>query len=512
MKKIKVLNDKIWAGPEAYRYVYSDKNPADIIINIAPKGTAKSVTNDQFILQGFEKEKWNADIMYLRDQENGHRTGAYSSIESIIEKYDLKGYDMKWGSSDHYIVKNNVEILLWGFDKGINKIMGYQKKLAWITYDELLKAEDAGKSDKYKANRANTQLKAFSSLRRNLVKGGKLVANANMHYVDPVWGNALYKFFDAKAIRKEVEKKGFFFRILTGWKDEDGKEIFPNGVAYFIANPSINQFLDPSIASLPYVGEKESAAMTESLPDESLFKEFPFKSLIRNNVEYIDYEKALWHNMEFMSVGFDPASGKDKIAAIFFGYDIKKKQIIILDSLFEETSGKNTMELMKTLRKFWVDFEKEFLYYWSEKFSEDAFGFYADTNQKTEGIRALIKIINKQMQTPKNERIISLDQEEFLGLYATAKKNGEWDHTGSINKIEELLLIPNKIAMIKTPNNLKLIHEIMNVRVQLLDEDTEPKYKIVSHGDLFDAFKYGIQHFFNTDYPTLVQELWLLPK
>lgn len=504
----KKLNTELWAGPHAYRYVYSNQNPSDVIINITPKGTAKSVTTDQFIIQKYEKDEWKNDIMYLRDQENGHKTGAFASFQTIIDRYELKGYDSKWGSSDHYFVKNGVETLLWGFDKGTNKIMGYQKPLDWIHYDELLKSEDKDKSDKYKATRANTQLKAFSSLRRNLRNGGKLTANANMHYVDPVWGATLYKYFDVNEIRKEVEEKGFWFRILTGWKDDNGREIFPKGVSFFIANPSINQFLDESIATLPYVGEKESAAMTESLPDESLFKEFPFKNLMKTNVKYVDHNKVPWHVVEMMSVGFDPASGKDEIWATIFGFDERDKSIYILDSIYQKTQGLKTQELMNTLDKFWSSFEKEFLYYWAEKKYPLAFGFYADTNQKTEGIRSLMKIMRKQERMDSRDRIIDIEYEEFMSLYQTANKNGEWDHTGSINKIEELLLIPNKIIVVKTKNNLKLVQEILNTRVALINEDTEPKYKIVSHGDAFDSFKYGIQHFFNIEYPELLNDVW----
>lgn len=497
-------NRKLWAAPEAFEWVYSDRNKTDVIVMFAPKGTAKSQTLNQIIIQGYEKEKWSADIMYIRDQENGHKLGSYADFLQLIDKYDLKGYNSEWSTSNHHFSKNGVETLLWGFDRGEGKITGFTKPLSMVSYDEVLKSSDKDKSDDYKARRANQQLKAVSSLRRNLVKGGKIILNANMHYKDPVWSEMIYTNFDPNEIRKIVKRDGYWFRILKGIK------AFPNGISFLILDPNINQFLDKSVSEMPYVGEQEKQAMTESLPDESLFKEFPLAKVIKN-VELIDLDDIHYRHdqVEFISMGMDPASGKDEISVQFFGIHTKKKQLILIDGMSMPTRGLKGKELLERVDSFWRDVQNKFLELYSEKLMPRSFAFYADTNQQLTTLQFVTKMAWYDWKKDPEERIIGIHPNIWLSNFNTAKKHGDWDRKGSISKVNEMFAY-GKVGVYKTPHNLETMLEIKDLRIRIKqDAEGEIIWDIISHSDKWDSFKYGSQIAYDINYPNVMKLIWI---
>ena len=116
-----------------------------------------------------------------------------------------------------------------------------------------------------------------------------------------------------------------------------------------------------------------------------------------------------------------------------------------------------------------------------------------------------MSLIKEEIHKPKKERIINLQETHFLSKLNPAKKNGDWNHTGSISKLQEIIEA-GKFSVIKNDSNLETINDIVNVRVKW-DEKFE-ECEIVSHSDVFDGAKYGIQICWDNNLYTFWRDFW----
>lgn len=491
------MKNSLWAGLDGWKYVLSLKNPDNLIVIVAPKGTAKSYIYVQDALHKIENREYKYGILQTKSISASHKTTTFPLYQDLIKQYGLRNYELQNTQNDRSIIKGGVTVYFYGAKEQETRLTGWSLPLDRFQYDEYLNSKD-NRSPEAQKQKASSTRKMISSIGREILKvnpHGKMIFTMNLHYKDDLFAPLIFDNFDTAKIRSEVEKKYYYFARIKGIK------LWPKGISFLFLDPEINQFLPEEIKNMDYGSDWDNDAMKKSIPDDSTNPEYIHKRFINKSIKFTSFKENPY--IEPIIVTIDPASGKDEYVILFLGIDFKNNKIIVINGHSLPTKNyKGIKNIDSAIKKLHEAAKITFFELSVQKFTKNSIAdfskmwmFGIDSNQKTSSYSFISDLWSTDQ---KLEDACFFDsnkwdsQYDFRKTVTVASKNGDFKPTIIAADINDLLQ-RSRLEFFRNDFTIKLLNQMNNVRSKISPLTQERI--IISNGndDEYDGLRYAIE-------------------